>query len=98
MRRLLLVLALALVTFGASSPPPPSAPHLTVEWDFDARCLDILEFYNDAQRRWDPVSGPYEVANGKYQIPIVADQPFRMFRVVRQWGAPFIVRDNVWPY
>ena len=93
--RKLLSIVLALAAWSAS---PVEPARLTVEWDFDYRCLDILEFYNPEHRRWDPVPGPYEVVAGKYRIPIVADQPSRMFRVARQWGVPFIVRDDVWPY
>jgi hypothetical protein len=94
MRKLICVI-LAFISLAASGSPPPE---LIVEWDFDSRCLDILQFFNEAQHRWDPVPGPYEVVAGKYKIPVPADQPFRMFRVVRDWGVPYIVRPDVWPY
>lgn len=89
-------LVLILVSVLVASPSVPR--QLTVGWDFDYRCLDILQFFNEPYQRWDSVPGPYEVVAGRYRIPITADQPFRMFRVTRQWGVPFIVRPDVWPY
>jgi len=83
MKKLFLTLALALAA--------SSAPALHVEWDFDARYLDTLIYWNDEHRRWDPVPGPYEVRNGKYFIPIVADQPSRLYRVARVDGTPQVI-------
>lgn len=73
--------------------PAFSASGVTVLWNFQPECRDVLEYQTELGGTWAEVSPPYALTPDGLDYRVVVplgNEPRKFFRVSRVWGEPLI--------